>query len=312
MKNNTVVTAGDINYLWGIFLLIASMRKNGMDEPVRVGAYRFTPEAAAMLEQLGNVRIHHLDSTSRSLTCIKPAIMLLADTEYITWVDSDSFFTGNCSARLIPEHPGEIHIRKRSEQENPQAFRNYTCGEDGHTIPATILDAWRADVGERQTPRNLQSCSACFLSVHKSARPFLERWDEQMMKLLPAGNVGVVDRSLKFYHQLDESVLNSLLCFAGCAPETAKTYRLDKDINELYVHFIGSPKPWRGWTPYSIRHFKRYTDVVNYALAAGFIRPADVPFPLNSAHETLCRIAAPFISLDTKIRNRLKRLTGGK
>ena len=32
MKNNTVVTAGDINYLWGIFLLIASMRKNGMDE----------------------------------------------------------------------------------------------------------------------------------------------------------------------------------------------------------------------------------------------------------------------------------------
>lgn len=312
MKNNTVVTAGDINYLWGIFLLIASMRKNGMDEPVLVGAYRFTPEAAAMLEQLGNVRIHHLDSTSRSLTCIKPAIMLLADTEYITWVDSDSFFTGNCSARLIPEHPGEIHIRKRSEQENPQAFRNYTCGEDGHTIPATILDAWRSDVGERETPRNLQSCSACFLSVHKSARHFLKRWDEQMMKLLPAGNVGVVDRSLKFYHQLDESVLNSLLCFADCAPETAKTYRLDKDINERYVHFIGSPKPWRGWTPYSIRHFKRYTDVVNYALAAGFIRPADVPFPLNSAHETVCRLAAPFISLDTKIRNRLKRLTGGK
>lgn len=312
MKNNTVVTAGDINYLWGIFLLIASMRKNGMDEPVLVGAYRFTPEAAAMLEQLGNVRIHHLDSTSRSLTCIKPAIMLLADTEYITWVDSDSFFTGNCSARLIPEHPGEIHIRKRSEQENPQAFRNYTCGEDGHTIPATILDAWRSDVGERETPRNLQSCSACFLSVHKSARPFLKRWDKQMMKLLPAGNVGVVDRSLKFYHQLDESVLNSLLCFADCAPETAENYRLDKDVNELYVHFIGSPKPWRGWTPYSIRHFKRYTDVVSYALAAGFIRPADVPFPLNSAHETVCRLAAPFISLDTKIRNRLKRLTGGK
>ena len=312
MKNNTIVTAGDINYLWGLFLLIASMRKNGMDEPVLVGAYRFTSEAAAMLEQLGNVRIHHLDSTSRSLTCIKPAIMLLADTEYITWVDSDSFFTGNCSARLIPEHPGEIHIRKRSEQENPQAFRNYTYGEDGHTIPAAILDAWRSDVGERETPRNLQSCSACYLSVHKSARPFLKRWDEQMMKLLPAGNVGVVDRRLKFYHQLDESVLNSLLCFADCAPETAKTYRLDKDINELYVHFIGSPKPWRGWTPYSIRHFKRYTDVVNYALAAGFIRPADVPFPLNSAHETICRLTAPFISLSTKIRNRLKRLTGGK
>ena len=133
-----------------------------------------------------------------------------------------------------------------------------------------------------------------------------------MIKLLPPGNVGVVDRRLKFYHQLDESVLNSLLCFAGNAPETAKTYRLDKDINELYVHFIGSPKPWRGWTPYSIRHFKCYTDVINYALAAGFIRPGDIPFPLNSAHETLCRLAAPFVSLGTKIRNRLSRLSGGK
>ena len=64
MKNNTVVTVGDINYFWGIFLLIASMRKNGMDEPVLVGAYRFTPEAAAMLEQFGDVRVHCLDSTT--------------------------------------------------------------------------------------------------------------------------------------------------------------------------------------------------------------------------------------------------------
>lgn len=265
-----------------------------------------------MLERLGGVRVHHLDSATHSLTCIKPAVMLLADTEYITWVDSDGFFTGNCSARLIPERPEEIHIRKRSEQENPQAFRNYTGGEDGHTIPTAILEAWCADVGERKTPRNLQSCSACFLSVHKSARPFLERWHEQMMKLLPAGNVGVVDRRLKSYHQLDESVLNSLLCFAGNAPETAENYRLDKDVDELYVHFIGSPKPWHGWTPYSIRHFKRYTAVVDYALAAGFIRPEDVPFPLNSAHENVCRLIAPFVSVRTKIRKRLNRLTGGK
>ena len=36
MKNNTIVTAGDRNYLWGLFLLIASLRKNGMDEPVMI------------------------------------------------------------------------------------------------------------------------------------------------------------------------------------------------------------------------------------------------------------------------------------
>ena len=64
MKNNTVVTAGDRNYLWGLFLLIASMRKTGMDEPVVVGAYDFTPEAEAILTQLGDVTIYPLSGYS--------------------------------------------------------------------------------------------------------------------------------------------------------------------------------------------------------------------------------------------------------
>ena len=31
--DNTIVTIGDINYLWGIFMLIASARESGMEEP---------------------------------------------------------------------------------------------------------------------------------------------------------------------------------------------------------------------------------------------------------------------------------------
>ena len=84
MKNNTVVTVGDINYLWGIFMLIASMRKSGMDEPVLVGAYRFTPEAEDILKQLGDVTIYTLKDIDHSLTCYKPLVMLQAQTEYIS------------------------------------------------------------------------------------------------------------------------------------------------------------------------------------------------------------------------------------
>ncbi|MCI5797975.1 MAG: hypothetical protein SPK75_07510 [Victivallales bacterium] len=46
--------------------------------------------------------------------------------------------------------------------------------------------------------------------------------------------------------------------------------------------------------------------------AAEFILPVDVPFPLNFAHETLNRLAASFVGLRAKIRNRLKNLTGEK
>ena len=128
MKNNTIITAGDRNYLWGIFLLIASLRRNGMDEPVIVGTRGFDAEAEAILSQMGDVRFYPLDSFRRSLTCCKAQVMLQAETDYITWVDSDGFFVGNCSARLIPETPGEIHARMRSPEEQPQAFKGYLCG----------------------------------------------------------------------------------------------------------------------------------------------------------------------------------------
>ena len=45
--DNTICTAGDHNYLWGLFLLIASMRRFGMDEPVIVGTKGFESSSAA-------------------------------------------------------------------------------------------------------------------------------------------------------------------------------------------------------------------------------------------------------------------------
>ena len=40
----TVVTAGDRAFAWGAFLLVASMRRNGMRHPVVVGAMNWTEE----------------------------------------------------------------------------------------------------------------------------------------------------------------------------------------------------------------------------------------------------------------------------
>ena len=100
MKNNTIVTAGDRNYLWGIFLMIASLRRNGMDEPVIVATQNFDSEAASVLNALEDVSLFPLDGFSRSLTCCKAMAMLRAETEYITWVDSDGFFSGNCGGSV--------------------------------------------------------------------------------------------------------------------------------------------------------------------------------------------------------------------
>lgn len=306
MKNNTIVTIGDINYLWGIFMMIASLRKAGMDEPVLVGTKKFTPEACDILTQMGDVSFYSLDSADHSLTCYKGEAMLQANTDFITWVDSDAFFWGNCSALLTPETPDRIHVRMRSYEENPMAFRNYTYGEDGHTIPRKILEAWKHDLQATGEPVNPRSCSACFLAVHASQKPFLKKWQDQMMTVLPKGNVGVVDRSLDFYHQLDESVLNSVLNFWPGAPHITDSFKLDKDPEHCYIHFVGQPKPWIGWPPSAFRHFDRYVAVADFAQQQGWKLPSELPYCLKGTNKSLCRLLQHPINIGWKIRKRLK------
>lgn len=309
MKNNTVVTAGDINFLWGIFMLIASMRKSGMDEPVLVGAYQFTPEAESILKQFDDVAIYPLKGIDHSLTCYKPLLMLNTDTEYVSWVDGDGFFVGNCSKRLPPLSEGEVHIRMREAQENTMVFRDYGFKGDNRSVPEEVLKVWKSDIEGASEPRIPRSCVACTVAFHRSARPFLQIWHDQMMRVLPAGNVGVVDRQLRFYPQLDESVLNSLLCFCPSAPRVSDSYRLDKDRSELFCHFGGLPKPWIGWTPLSWRHFDAYTAVAAWAVEQGFKLPGPLPYSLKASNKALCNLLQHPILLKTKIRKRLKEWT---
>ena len=64
--NTTVVTAGDANFAWGTFLLVASMRMNGMKQPVLVGAMGWSDEMKRRVEALGGVTIKDLPLSRQS------------------------------------------------------------------------------------------------------------------------------------------------------------------------------------------------------------------------------------------------------
>jgi hypothetical protein len=313
MLNNTVVTAGDSNYVWGLFLLIASMRASGMDEPVIVGTKNFKPYHGAILENLGGVRLVSLDAFDQSLTCAKAKMMLMAETEYVTWADSDAFFTGNVSDIMPPPSPDRIHVRRRQPFEMALAFPPpYDLN--------VILQTWRHDVCDcalldersdpsvpRLGPKDFLSCSACFVSVARKQDYFLRAWDK-MMRRLPKGDVGVVDRSLSCYHQLDESCLNACLSFLPNAPRVTDVYGMDKDRNRLFAHFCGSPKPWVAWTPNAFRFFDAGCHIVQWAQDQRLRLPGPVPFSLKPGHKAICKLLARPIELKTKVQNRLRRL----
>ena len=180
--DNTICTAGDHNYLWGLFLLIASMRRFGMDEPVIVGTKGFTDRDRRVLEQFGGVRLVSLDHADHSLTCHKAEVMLAAESGYVTWADSDAMFKGNCSNLLLPPDVAQIRVRRRCAAEMPGAFPK------GYDL-RRILPAWRKDVAAAAgldaaalpgvTERfvaSFRSCSACYLSLARSQERFLLVW----------------------------------------------------------------------------------------------------------------------------------------
>lgn len=313
MRDNTVVTAGDSNYLWGLFLLIASMRSSGMDEPVIVGTKRFSAADAEVLTQFGNVRLVSLDDAVHSLTCYKARMMREATTKFVTWADSDALFTGNCSDLLAPPDEEMIHVRCRGAAEMGLAF------PPPYDL-RTILPTWRRDVaslagGERMvkaipTVADFHSCSACFLSLGRKQDRFLRIWHELMMRL-PKGDVGVVDKSLACYHQLDESCLNACLTFLTDAPRRTESYALDKNPSHLFAHFIGQPKPWVAWTPSALRFFDRTVEIVDWAVAQGLKLPGPVPYSLRTEHKAMCRVLARPLELKTKVVRRLARLLKG-
>jgi len=316
MKNqssNTIVTIGDVNYLWGIFLLIASARKSGMTEPFIVGTKDFDDRAKSILTQCGGVTIVPLDGVRRSLACSKSYVMLGADTEYVTWADSDAFFSGNVSELLPPASPEEIHFRLRSPAEMPAAFRGHVLGAGDTLIPADILAVWKRDVAEvagsaAEAARYATTGSSCFCALSlRRHRKFLEIWDALQKKVLPERNVGVVDTSLRYYHQLDESTLNACLNFVPDAPRVQETFRLNKDRERLFVHFIARPKPWVGWTKRAFRHFDRYVGVAAWAAEQGDELPGPLPACLKAENKALMKALIPWMTLKPKLAKLFRR-----
>lgn len=306
MQNNTVVTASDSNYVWGVFLLIASMRKTGMDEPIIILSKGYTQEDNDCLSQFDGVKLVDFgDTNSRNMTTSKPVAMLYAETDYTTWADCDGVFIGNCS-ELLTEEEG-VHFRLRSKDENYDVFKGrYGADDTPGEIPKKILDIWRRDIGENSEPLFDTCGSACYLSVHKKYRYALEKWRDQMEAVMPDDDVGVVDKRSEAYFQTDESVLNSVLMFTEGVKKPGE-YKLNKDPEAHFMHFISVPKPWQMWNKYGIAYFDRVVDIVDWAVENSYRLPKGnkIPFSLQRKYKLLIQILARFSGYYASIKKRL-------
>ncbi|MFI4911271.1 MAG: hypothetical protein ACIAQZ_06340 [Sedimentisphaeraceae bacterium JB056] len=292
MNNNTVVSACDHNYIWGAWLLVASMRVHKMDDKALILGGGLTDHDVELLKQFDNTEVHHMEEgNSRSMTCQKPEAMLLADTENITWADCDAVFTGNVSDYMKAE-PEEIRIRIRDKAENAMVYSSRYEESDAYgSIPKKVLDIWQQNVGENNTPAIETVSSAAAMTFHRDKKFIIKKWREQMLKVIPNKDEGVVDQSNFAYFQTDESVLNSVLCFAEGAPRPVE-FLLDKDPDAFFAHYTFKPKPWQQWDRYSLRYYEPTLYVVEQAIKEGYQTPPEIPYTFKRKYKAFCAAQA--------------------
>lgn len=247
MKNITIVSACDRNFLWGGYLLAASAARFLPQTPVHILQTGFTDDDKVLLEQFPTVKVLPLpDNDPRNVANRKSEALLSADTEFVAWLDADCMVIGDISKYLIPKN-GEFQIRMRAAAENAWVWRNhYAPGESRGGLPKSVLEKWCADVGQLEKPLVDSACvTNCFV-LHKRHLDFVRQWKTQIAKVIPPTHAGVVDNRNPAYFMTDESVMTSLLAFSNIAP-TPGEFLLDRDAQAHVAHFGANPKPWTQW-----------------------------------------------------------------
>ncbi len=279
MKNPkvTIVTACDVNYLWGVFLLTASIHRQALPVRVLFCEVGFDEDNESYISQFPEVEVKPLRRDDPySLNNRKAEAMLMANSDYVAWVDADCLVVDSIADFLIPTNE-QIQIRLRKPAENATVFeRYYERGEKWGSIPINILKQWQRDVGDRLSPKFLTTCpSNCFI-IHSRFLTFIEEWDNLIRKVVDSNIKSPLNRNDPTYWMTDESVLNALLLFSSKAPEPGD-FRLDNLKAGHVVHFIGSPKPWVGWNSRFLYCLPKIVELLEWLNSRGFRIPPIPP-----------------------------------
>ena len=144
------------------------------------------------------------------------------------------------------------------EKETHLVYAKQYRDDEDSGIPLHIQDIWRKDVAEEQQCRISTVCNTCTFIMNKSHFPFIERWQQQMNKVLSCEVSQVTNSRSMAYAMTDESVMNSLFAFSRLAPQVHE-FQLDKSDQAHSMHFGGLPKPWH---TLRMKHFKYFNVII--------------------------------------------------
>ena len=185
----TAVTITDQNFFIAIYVLVLSLKYHRVRARINVLGVGLTAVQKRQLEQFEGVRVFAADMTNtRGPTSRKGEAILTAEgdgSEYIALMDGDCIATGDITPYL---EAGEeaFFARWREGDEEAMIFNDfYRTGDHRGGIPKRVLETWRKDVGERETPAITNTVLGGNLIVHRNHLDFVRQWQQQIYKVLP-------------------------------------------------------------------------------------------------------------------------------
>lgn len=291
--NKTVVTACDSNYIWGAYILVASLCYFNVKSYKKILGIILTEEEQELLNQFPDTEVvNSTRESDRSVCLMKPYAIFAAKTDIIAWMDSDCIVTGDVTDFLnVGEN--EIQIRFRSFEENSGVYRNYYGKKDEiGLIPEKVLNTWHADVNDLESPQISTVCETNCFVINRQRLDFIELWKTQMEKVIVDNNLQVYDKDSIGYFMTDESTLNSLMAYSSKAPNV-KEYQFDQDQSKLLVHFGLNPKPWNHWTERGLLHYDLTMEIIEWCQKKGYKTPP-IPQSFKRRNKTKEIIRAKF------------------
>jgi hypothetical protein len=311
MKIPVAVTITDPNFFIAVFTLLLSLRYHKVRAKAHVLSVGLGDREKKLLRQFaGTEVIEAAKNNPRGPACRKGEAILAAaevtpEATHITLLDGDTLVTGDITDYLCPD--GEtLFARWKTPEEDGKIFASrYEPGEPAGGIPRRILATWQKDVGERETSVIQNTVCGGNLTVHRKTLPFMQRWQRQMDKVLPASTEGAHDFDSHAYFQVDESVLNSLMAFAYDAP-TVLPAKLNIDP-KAYVAHLGpnNPKPWKLWRPEKLRYYPQVASFFAWAKKEGYEMP-DVPWTFQQRNKLAVVSSAYLFGSARALKGKLK------
>lgn len=311
--NSIVTIIADRNFVIPVYILILSLKKFQPNQRIHILGISLSDQEKALFTQFERVFVFD-SSIPRSeppgamriiADILKgEALLTAADCEepWIALLDGDCIATGDLTPFLEPEEPA-LYARTRSVEEDDRIFQYYRSpGEPESGIPSAILNRWKTDVGQRQTPALQTTVLSGNLILHRDFISFPKVWMQFMKQVLNPHHPAKTDVA---YYMPAEFALSAWLLFAH-DPPPLRDVQLNSNPQAYLAHLGPAPKYWRLWTLKNLRHFDSVMQLIADARSQGYAIPL-LPYALKNRNKPIVVTVAVLYEAFHQIRRQIKK-----